>query len=1054
MKAKLILAIILLVLVSFAHSISESDFVRVKDGNSTYFTHKDIANANMVLGVDKVFYGSNTGEVLIHLFLKDKTGLAMGKYKVGLQTKTGKTIAIKEVGGDTKAGTGSASNVLIKADFDVSNKISEYSFTVTFDPAEILYAEEFDIILYDSLGHEVARLDPWLSGFSNRKQILLDTTQLSADVTNDHTILVFVSPSNTIWDIVTGADWNGITFTKEDGTTQLDFYVEKFSQTDKNAWFWVEITDTFPSAYDYNGYIYYDGPNTDYSDGTGAFPADYNAFYMMNSTAGTTLVDVTGHSNGTVTDATKWRTQAKIDGAYDCAGTANGSANTGGPPGPSDSFTMLASVMSTNLAAGDIMEFSGMRLYRRTSGACIYTFNFEDSVGGELCGGTQPLTENQWYNVAARYNSATTGRTISVNGTDQNSANYDFAITANTFYIGRYSEAASSYWPGLIDNVRYFNRLLSADEIKLLHLSDSNALVYFGSVEESGVNSVFTYSSSPAYLDPENGVNSLVVTLTDASTYTGAYSYNSSKWYDNNVLFTTDQNTTRTYTSTGDHNICLDINAISAGPLYATSVSCQTISVLQAAQSLGISYDINAFSANDVNVLFKGTATGTVDNWYWQYDGSYFGDDQNSQYIFTAGDSDANICVTAKISDTNKIYCKNYYVSRLIVKIPKKESDGVTNITPYGLTANSVPPQTYSALTNDANIFNFSNSISNYALTVDANDSLYFDRIYSFSTGTANYTLQPYLADATTGTSVKIVTQSSVDYSTIGNVTISIYKNIPVVGRVLIESVITDDKGEAYTSGVVNNEYEYEVYYQGSLVKTFDITITSTTIYILFNPSVSSTLPSGVIATVAFDPAYSGLWDLNAQTQFKQIFTWQGATATSIQIWVKQYDVNGIIPDANLYSTYITAALVSPYTNTITKGTNLSGWDENQTVRVYAQVCFSDGNCYLRLQNYHSPNYSVAGDTWKLLTKGVWTSLGCSGDVCPFLLLIALIVSISVTAYLAVTNPLPEVGNHLGIVFILVLGIFVVINWVHWALWFVAALATFLISTVSREAIK
>ena len=69
-------------------------------------------------------------------------------------------------------------------------------------------------------------------------------------------------------------------------------------------------------------------------------------------------------------------------------------------------------------------------------------------------------------------------------------------------------------------------------------------------------------------------------------------------------------------------------------------------------------------------------------------------------------------------------------------------------------------------------------------------------------------------------------------------------------------------------------------------------------------------------------------------------------------------------------------------------------------------------------------------------------------------MLLSLLISICVVSWLAVTNPLPEVGNHLGIVFIIVLGIFVVINWLHWALWLAAALATFFISTVSREAVK
>ncbi len=1034
MHRKIILFAFFLVLVSFAYSESISiigsaeKFDKILIDGKEAYTTADLYKSDVFIASDKYLYGSSTGTVNVKVYFQAKRA---GNYTFGLQTK-GKSIILKNL--ETGKGTGkidqTGSTIKPTETFFVDEKTKEITFTLVFNPATTGLQEEFDIIVYNDLGAEVARLDPFLSGWLYRIPITIQAKTAYAP----YTFLLNLTPAilgdknQGFWNNQK-ADGTDIRFAAYSDGTTLYPYQRIYYVHDRNATF----TISMPSipAMDYNIFMYYgNAAATDVNE----FVVDGN---FDNFEDGQYTTNPTWTVDGGTADV---NTLAKYDGTYGFKLNAGETTVHATLPDTNSIMKLSAWIYSPADGGGcarfmKLSEGATSLIYVKLNANCdegrgIYDYN-SDSLYHKI----YITSASTWYRLEIDY--------------------FKGWPTAN-YIIYNTAGAVIANFTGTVNTVGNPTRVqLSASNTVTGYYDDFNAnypqFHYIIDANETAT-SEFTYNVN-GFLDPENGINSINVDFNDLSTYAETTPV-SWKWQSNSVQFSTDQNTTKAYTIAADYNVCYDVNAINDLNVYFVSERCKTVTVSQAAQGLGISYDINHYLTTDVNVLFKGTGTGTVTNWYWQYDGAYFGSTQNSQKIFTAANSDANICVTAKIGDINKTKCTRHYVSEIMVKIPIKESDGVTLITPFGLIVNSVPPQTYSGLVADTNYFNFSASNTTYNLTVDANDTLYFDRIYAFSTATANYTLQPYLADATTGTSIKIITLNEINNTTIGNVTVSIYKNLSVVGRVLIESIVTDSKGEAFTSGVINNEYEYEVYYQGIYIDTFDITVTSTTIYISFNPSVISTLPDGVSATVTFNPAITGLYEVTATTQFQQTFNYLGATATSIRVLAKQIDVNGIVYDANLYSNYITIGITSGYTNTIIRGTQLSGWDENLMIKIYAEICFSDGNCYQRTQSYKSPNSSVAGETWKILTKGVWTDLGCTGETCPFLMLMSLLISISVVSYLAITNPLPEVGNHLGIVFILVLGLFVVINWLHWAIWLIAALATFFISTVSREAMK
>ncbi|MCF7865652.1 MAG: LamG domain-containing protein [Candidatus Pacebacteria bacterium] len=82
------------------------------------------------------------------------------------------------------------------------------------------------------------------------------------------------------------------------------------------------------------------------------------------------------------------------------------------------------------------------------------------------------LSSNQWYFVTMTYDGVSTLK-IYINGVDvsetSTSPDINWAAGANAFAIGRRAGASSSYFKGSLDDIRIYNRALSASEIKSLY---------------------------------------------------------------------------------------------------------------------------------------------------------------------------------------------------------------------------------------------------------------------------------------------------------------------------------------------------------------------------------------------------------------------------------------------------------------------------------------------------------------------------------------------------------------------------------------------------------
>lgn len=504
MKFKNLLSFLLLfAIISFSYAggitatAQDGKYFKVNiDGKTAYTTENFLTDANYFIGTDKTFYGNNKGHTKITAYIGTKS---LGFYKVGIETKlkniiiTG--ITINGIYTDLKSNKPTKKYIFPNA-FLTNSALTTVIFDIAYDPNEIGKLEELYITLHDTTEKELSRLDPFLSNYGYRQEISLDTTQLGANITADHSILIYVPPANDFWTKHTYADYNGITFTSADGTSEYAFDVEKFNLADKNMWVWVKVTDTFTSATATKLYFYYGGLNTNNADGITAYPSTYKSDFHFNQTAGLTVTDATGNYSGLVSSASGWTANNYIDGEYDFAGTRDANSPNLQPT----SFTILASINYNGSANSEVAEFQGFRLYRQASSGCVNQLSFQDELGNDLC--STNINSNIWYNTAIKYNSADHNRAIYINGSNVASTNARaLTITSNVLYISRYSDVLTAQWRGNIDEIKYFNSVLSDDEIKLLYLSDSRkaGFVTFGTQEQGSQPPDFNFTAFYSY---------------------------------------------------------------------------------------------------------------------------------------------------------------------------------------------------------------------------------------------------------------------------------------------------------------------------------------------------------------------------------------------------------------------------------------------------------------------------------------------------------------------------------------------------------------------------
>ena len=199
------------------------------------------------------------------------------------------------------------------------------------------------------------------------------------------------------------------------------------------------------------------------------------AAYSFNEGNGTTVQDASGNgNNGTLQGGSSWTTSGKYGNAISFNGT-NAYVNV-----PNSSSVQLTTAMTLEAWVNpsqrkgvwrDVIYKGNDNYYLEADSTSGKPATGGSTFGGPLFG-TAALTTNTWTHFAGTYDGMTLR--LYVNGTQVGSRAQTgpIAISTNALQIGGDS-IYGQYFPGKIDEIRIYNRALSATEIQ----SDMNTAI-------------------------------------------------------------------------------------------------------------------------------------------------------------------------------------------------------------------------------------------------------------------------------------------------------------------------------------------------------------------------------------------------------------------------------------------------------------------------------------------------------------------------------------------------------------------------------------------------
>jgi hypothetical protein len=191
------------------------------------------------------------------------------------------------------------------------------------------------------------------------------------------------------------------------------------------------------------------------------------AHWKFDDASGNTATDSAGSNNGALIGPPTWTT-GKIDGALSFDG---GDYVVAAPVAPlaSDTFSAQAWIRIDE-SAGLIIPFLTQNRYSDSDGFYFYIYNDEPDVyiygssGSANANSTETLNANQWYHVAATNDGSNLKLYVDgrLKGSDSSTGLTGVNENAN---IG-HDPVTSSYYMGLIDDVRIHDRAITESEFK------------------------------------------------------------------------------------------------------------------------------------------------------------------------------------------------------------------------------------------------------------------------------------------------------------------------------------------------------------------------------------------------------------------------------------------------------------------------------------------------------------------------------------------------------------------------------------------------------------
>jgi hypothetical protein len=199
------------------------------------------------------------------------------------------------------------------------------------------------------------------------------------------------------------------------------------------------------------------------------------AHWTFEEGAGTTTADKTGNGNtGALTNGPTWSAgkygkAVSFDGTNDYVGTTLTIGKT---------FTWSAWFKAASFGSfQNIMDVGNPNyMLVLTSSNSLGFWSADGMSGGAL--GTSALSADTWYHVTfvREGDSITNGYKAYFNGAYTGAANTGTWSSTDYFVIGGRTDGQGQYFPGVIDDVRVYNRALSAQEVLNLYNSSGEAL--------------------------------------------------------------------------------------------------------------------------------------------------------------------------------------------------------------------------------------------------------------------------------------------------------------------------------------------------------------------------------------------------------------------------------------------------------------------------------------------------------------------------------------------------------------------------------------------------
>jgi len=201
---------------------------------------------------------------------------------------------------------------------------------------------------------------------------------------------------------------------------------------------------------------------------------DLVAWWKLDEGGGTTVVDWSGHGNhGTLNGDPQW-TDGYDVGALDLDGTGDyvDFADTSGLPAGTSARTMCGWGKTNTIAAG--WRWIAAYGTGATSQAMFIGINGSDLYGGGY--GDDVLLSgfwkvDVWHHICLTYDGTTA--TLYADGIQVASQVKTWDLSLSLAHVGRQVNTAAEFWDGLVDDVRIYNKALTAEEIQQVMLGNT-----------------------------------------------------------------------------------------------------------------------------------------------------------------------------------------------------------------------------------------------------------------------------------------------------------------------------------------------------------------------------------------------------------------------------------------------------------------------------------------------------------------------------------------------------------------------------------------------------